>query len=211
MKIKLLVLIILFTSLVSAATLEGNVYDENLDLAENVLIQINQQKFLSKDGSYSFELALGNYLITVKGNNQETTESVTIKDEGKHVLDLFLLPDFLEEDELWQDLEYQLEVSEELNLNGLYLIIILILVFIVFRFLRVKKQSKLQPHQENNSLNKVLEILKENDGRITQKDLRKELFPLSEAKVSLMVTELENKGQVKRIKQGRGKIILLTN
>ena len=43
-------------------------------------------------------------------------------------------------------------------------------------------------------------------GRTTQKEICKEL-PYSEAKISLMITELEQKQMVKRIKKGRGNII----
>ena len=41
-----------------------------------------------------------------------------------------------------------------------------------------------------------------------QKDLRKRL-PWSEAKVSMMLSELEEMGIVKRIKKGRAKIVVL--
>ena len=58
-------------------------------------------------------------------------------------------------------------------------------------------------------MNTIIRIIKENKGRITQKDIRKQI-PLSEAKISLMITELEDKGIVKRIKKGRGNIIILS-
>jgi uncharacterized membrane protein len=57
-------------------------------------------------------------------------------------------------------------------------------------------------------LKQVVSILKRNEGRMNQKDLRKEI-PLSEAKVSLMITELEDLGLVKRIKKGRGNVLVL--
>ena len=40
------------------------------------------------------------------------------------------------------------------------------------------------------------------------KDIRK-AFGLSEAKASLIITELEHKNLVKRIKKGRGNVIIL--
>jgi uncharacterized membrane protein len=52
----------------------------------------------------------------------------------------------------------------------------------------------------------VLDIIK-NEKRITQKDIRKQL-PDSEAKISLVISELESKGIVKKIKKGRGNIII---
>ena len=53
-----------------------------------------------------------------------------------------------------------------------------------------------------------LEIIKKEGGRTTQKDIRKEI-PLSEAKTSLMIAELEHKGIIEKIKKGRGNIIIL--
>jgi hypothetical protein len=54
----------------------------------------------------------------------------------------------------------------------------------------------------------VIAIMEKNGGRITQLDLRKAL-PYSEAKVSLIVSDLENRGLVKKIKKGRGNVLIL--
>jgi LPXTG-motif cell wall-anchored protein len=59
-----------------------------------------------------------------------------------------------------------------------------------------------------DDLREVIRIIERNGGRITQLDLRKAL-PCSEAKVSLMVTDLESRGIVKKIKKGRGNVIIL--
>ncbi len=58
------------------------------------------------------------------------------------------------------------------------------------------------------NLDGVLKVIKQSGGRTTQKDIRKKI-PLSEAKISLMITELEHKGIVERIKKGRGNIIIM--
>jgi uncharacterized membrane protein len=58
------------------------------------------------------------------------------------------------------------------------------------------------------STERVLEIIKKHGGRTTQKDIRKEL-PLSEGKISLMITELEHQGKIEKIKKGRGNIIIM--
>jgi uncharacterized membrane protein len=52
----------------------------------------------------------------------------------------------------------------------------------------------------------VLEIIKK-EKRITQKDIRKQL-PDSEAKISLVISEFEAQGIIKKIKKGRGNIII---
>ncbi len=44
--------------------------------------------------------------------------------------------------------------------------------------------------------------------RIRQKDLRKK-FPYSEAKISLILSELQEEGKIRKIKKGRGNIVLL--
>ena len=52
----------------------------------------------------------------------------------------------------------------------------------------------------------VLQIIKK-EKRTTQKDLRKEV-PLSEAKISLIISDLEDKGKVRKIRKGRGNILI---
>ncbi|MBS3106435.1 hypothetical protein J4419_02115 [Candidatus Woesearchaeota archaeon] len=64
------------------------------------------------------------------------------------------------------------------------------------------------PMETAGDLETVLKIIKDEGGRATQKDIRKRL-PLSEAKVSLMISELEAKGKVQKIKKGRGNIVVL--
>ena len=59
----------------------------------------------------------------------------------------------------------------------------------------------------DKELQKMLDFIKKHK-RTTQKEIRKEFF-LSEGKISLMVSELEEKGLIKKIKKGRGNIIFL--
>lgn len=60
----------------------------------------------------------------------------------------------------------------------------------------------------DKSLKEVVEFIAQEGGRTTQTEIRAK-FPSSEAKISLMITELEHKGIVKRIKKGRGNVIVL--
>lgn len=66
------------------------------------------------------------------------------------------------------------------------------------------------PDKENlpDDLKEIIEILEKVGGRMTQKDLRSRL-KFSEAKVSLMITDLEDRKLVQKVKKGRGNIILL--
>jgi uncharacterized membrane protein len=57
-------------------------------------------------------------------------------------------------------------------------------------------------------LNDVLNIIRGNKGRITQKDLRGRL-KYSEVKVSLLLSELEKRGLIKKFKNGRENIVVL--
>jgi uncharacterized membrane protein len=59
-----------------------------------------------------------------------------------------------------------------------------------------------------SDLQEVLDIIGSSGGRITQKDLRGKLR-YSEAKVSLIVSDLENRGLVEKFKKGRGNIIII--
>ncbi|MFH1064650.1 MAG: hypothetical protein V1729_06210 [Candidatus Woesearchaeota archaeon] len=54
----------------------------------------------------------------------------------------------------------------------------------------------------------VLEVIRSEGGRTTQKEIRKHI-PLSEAKISLIISELEHKKIVHKVKKGRGNIIIL--
>ncbi len=56
----------------------------------------------------------------------------------------------------------------------------------------------------------VLKKIRESDGRLNQRDLRSQL-PYSEAKTSLVVSELQASGLVKKIKLGRGNILIIND
>ena len=55
---------------------------------------------------------------------------------------------------------------------------------------KTEAQHKQDLEKEPTYIEKALTIIKQHDGRITQKELRKEMLYLSEAKVSLIITEL---------------------
>ena len=52
----------------------------------------------------------------------------------------------------------------------------------------------------------ILDIIKKQE-RITQKELRKSI-PLSEGKISLIISDLEHNGKIRKIKKGRGNILI---
>ena len=57
-----------------------------------------------------------------------------------------------------------------------------------------------------DDLKELLELIRNNGNRITQRELRKK-SPYSESKVSLMLSDLEERGLIEKFKKGRGNII----
>lgn len=217
-----LLLVLLFLILVDsslAATVHGTVYDDNLDVLKDVVVEVDSvpnQRFVAKDGVYSFTLPPGSYTITVKYDSQVVEEKITIEKEGDYVLDLFSFPSFEEEDELLKETG-EITIDDEYfreDRTRLYLVIgvaVLVLSGVVFYFLRSRKpeiKSGIEDVKEEDEAEKYLGFIKRHGGRTTQKEIRKN-FPVSEAKVSLIITELEHKGKVEKIRKGRDNIIVL--
>ncbi len=215
---KIFLLIFLFSALVSAAILHGSIYDLDLNKAKDVVVEINtqpHQRLISKDGIYSFNIPVGEYEIEAKRieNNiilSSTQETVKIQDDNVYNLDLFLYPDLAEEESLLEESDVDIpnlfNEKQEINSTLLIWLIVLLLLIVLFFIYKKPKKEKEKPLDED--LGKVLEIIKKQGNRTTQKEIRKALG-LSEAKISLMITELESLNKIKRIKKGRGNIIIL--
>lgn len=203
MKNLLIILILLSIPLAYAATIHGTVYDLTLDPVKNVLVEIDThppQKLVSKGGTYQFSLTKGTYTIkaeTLSGTNQTAEENIELTENtGDFILDLFLLPE-------------ETGIKQEKISVLWYIIPLLIIILNIFYFIIKRKNTQLKPAEEERSdLDKLIKIIKDNGGRITQKELRKH-FPISEAKVSLMITELEAKGKLGKIKKGRSNVLIL--
>ncbi|MCL7410507.1 MAG: winged helix-turn-helix transcriptional regulator [Methanosarcinaceae archaeon] len=135
--------------------------------------------------------------------------------------------------EITDDFEEDIKTIEDNTNSSLFYLIAVIMLFVVVRFSiyaykkRSSENEELMPiidvdapeeieHTAEikttvslpSDLQEIIDIIKANDGRITQKDLRSKL-KYSEAKVSLMVSDLEQRGVIKKFKQGRGNIILI--
>ena len=222
-----IVMALLLVSLAEAATINGVIYSFDLEKRNNTIVTVNSippQTKVSKDGTYSFDLEPGDY--TIKASYSESNEvkesaieNIKITKQGSFVLDLILFPDFEEEEELLKDTEEEVVGDEyfktEVSYFDIIISIIAILGFALIIFLTIKhkkaiKEVKLEVKKPEVSdlADRVLDFIKEQEGRTTQKDIRKK-FPLSEAKISLVISELENKEIIKRIKKGRGNIIII--
>lgn len=223
---------LLLIHLSHAATIHGTVYNIVLDPESDVRLEINtlpKQFMISKDGNYSFNVPNGNYAIKAYTQDSYAEENITILDDGDYVIDIVLMPLIGESVDNYLPNEYidsydvslqDPDMTAKNNLSLIIGIILVICISIMLLVLFVHKQiSKEQqknvkkdvvdivvdsPIRDKNKL-KALEFIKHNE-RTTQKDLRKQL-PLSEAKISLIVAELEHEGRIKKIRKGRGNIL----
>ncbi len=219
----LILMLILVVPIAFSATIYGTIYDLSLDKAKNIRVEVNtepNQFYISKNGSYAFNVPSGSYTVKAEqyiGNllKASVIENITIKDDGTYVLDLILFP--VIEEELEDDIEL-IEIPEKksnfIN-NFVFIVILLLIIFLIYWIYFFKKRKrekgKIIDQEEKvpeDDLKKVIDIIKEEGGRTTQKDIRKKM-PLSEAKISLLIAELEHTGKIKKIKKGRGNIIIL--
>ncbi|MBU1199314.1 MAG: hypothetical protein KKF46_04295 [Nanoarchaeota archaeon] len=215
---------------VLGATIHGKVFDYSLRGVENSVVTIStvpEQVVVSTDGTYSFNVANGNYKISavLKDENNNIVffvkDNISIIDDGDYVKDLILFPyeqlDELDlEDDFEQDLKEEDSKTDEQIPTGTRILIsiglIIILAAIIWLSVKDKvKKKKSKPintdlPDEIDDLSGLLAFIKKHK-RVTQKDIRKQ-FPMSEAKISLMISDLESQGKIKKIKKGRGNIVV---
>ena len=197
------------------------------------------QSHVSKNGLYFFFALPGTYEISAEkkyGNNTlyYTKKVVDITKDGEYNIDVVLekVSDIdLEEDDPNKDMG-----TYWLILGAIGLIIAAVALLLMFQRRKNVKNvppvikekevvdapkdviepekvpaQKAEPEKNEEdaaNLEKILSIIKKEGGRATQKEIRKQM-PLSEAKVSLIIAQLEHEGKVTKIKKGRGNIICL--
>ncbi len=205
-----LIALLLLTSYVSAATVHGVVYDFNLNKVDSVKVEINTtplQRDITENGAYTFLVKPGTYMLRAEQLEDGTLlaiaeETVTVTGDGAFVVDIILFPELDEPVLLPEDLDLE---TDDLELNPLPWIALLSSVAIISALYYFYKRQK---NGQETEVSDVLTFVKSQGGRTTQKDLRK-AFPYSEAKMSLLLTDLEAQGKLKKIKKGRGNIIVL--
>lgn len=228
-----MLLMLIFTNIANAATIHGTIYDLSLRKVQNARVEINtspKQVMVAQNGSYSFNVPNGFYTIKAQVVQRNTVlasvhENITIKQDGSYVLDLILFPDVEEGvEEIDIDVNGEVIGNDKGNLGYSLLVaafVLIVLSILAFYYLKKIKPSKEKHEKEtagqkeavkeepqDNGLSQLIRIIKNEGGRATQKDIRKQI-PLSEAKISLMIAELEHKGIIEKIKKGRGNIIIL--
>lgn len=216
-----------FIQSVSAATISGTVYDMSFDRVNDVLVEIDtipKQMFVATDGSYSFQVPEGTYVISAEKDDEDASEEITVEQDGDFIIDLLIFPSFAEEDALVEDIN-SVDIESDLDILSykkdlriyvlvLFAIVLFNLLF-VFRkrvktFLRKKlhNTSKKTHSVSDNHTETVLAFISSQGGRTTQREIRKEI-PLSEAKISLLLAELAHDNKIKKFKTGRSNVVVL--
>lgn len=206
------------------ATIAGTAYTETLETAQFAILSINttpQQRMLLSTGIYNLSVPPGTYLLraTLKedGVRYEDELQITVVDDGTYAYDLILFraePNATEEFPDISDITIP-DAGPGWRPVALVLLLLFLmgLAFVLSRR-RWWQRGTAQPPDtapgpgEKDDLARIIAIIRDEGGRTTQKELRRHL-PYSEAKISMMVAELESEGRVRKIRKGRGNIIVL--
>ena len=222
--IKKIILLVFFLIaspiLVDAATIKGNVYNIFLEEIDKAIITVStspEQTVVSKEGYYELEVPPGKYTLDAfheEDSDIYTAEQeINIKKEGTYTIDLILAPE-MEDYGLIEDLLEDAEILSELDEekpSKLTKVIISILIILTILFLINRKNSKKpKDHQgeSQESIEEVTKFIKSKGSRTTQKEIKKH-FKFSAAKTSMIISTLEAKGTIKKIRKGRTNIIVL--
>uniref|UniRef100_A0A7C3MDP6 Winged helix-turn-helix transcriptional regulator n=2 Tax=Archaeoglobus fulgidus TaxID=2234 RepID=A0A7C3MDP6_ARCFL len=214
-KILLLTIILISITNASAVEIYGKVYRwDTLDVLEDAVVEIKDgsvQRMVSENGEYSFNVTPGNYTIIAYSGEYYAVENVTVKSSMR--FDLILFPKLEDTDEI-PDFPVFEEKTESFPY---YIIAILVsgLVLVVLFIIKIRSEKQvteletaLEDYELPEDLAVVVDLIIKEGGRITQKELRKKLG-YSEAKMSLIIADLERRGIVEKVKKGRGNIIFL--
>ncbi len=227
----MLTILIVLTLPCCGALVHGTVYSwENLKPLPKAIVVVNStpiQRVVTKNGSYSFNLSPGNYVIRAYYYQNGKLvlydeDNITIKKNGSYIVDLILFPP-LKFNISQPNVEF--EVPQKSSNNSIVLIVLAVslvaltavLTGLYITRLKSRREKKVENSQATfqTTLENLPEDLKEalkeiinSGGRITQKELRNKLR-YSEAKVSLIISDLERRGIVEKVKKGRGNIIFL--
>ncbi len=211
-KLALLVLFLITIPAVRGAEIYGKVYRwDTLDIIKGAIVEIKDgsvQRMVSENGSYSFTVPPGQYTIKATYGEFVTVENVTVKNATR--FDLILFPNLnVTESEIpeFPEVPAEEEPPYYLAVAGVAGVVIAALYILKRREKEIVIWEE-KPQDLPEDLVEVVEILRRAGGRMTQKELRKKLG-YSEAKMSLIIADLERRGIVEKVKKGRGNIIFL--
>jgi len=205
---------------VSYAVVNGDVYDwETLQPVGGALVAVNSTPARSMLAwpNYSFELPRGDYRIhatlTVNGSKLSADENVSLNSSEAFAVNLLLTPEY-------DDIPDLPDLSDDVSFgsSGYLLVIAAAAVVVACLLFRRKKEPSVARMSEISPLGaspaklyyeselQVLASFVGQKGEATKKELCAELR-LSEAKLDLMLAELERRGQVSVSGSGRGAMV----
>lgn len=207
------------------ATVHGTIYDFwSYTPLENVMIGVTSgTQTLSLDGTYSLSLQPGSYEIVARYSQRgtlvyEDSENITLQPNDNVTLDMIMFPEYIDENsdnlDITPDLDETGAALPWLGIAiGLIIFVIGVVVFYNRKIMGMIEKETSAPHATRvvgvpEELQGVLDVIKAGGGRVNQLELRQKL-PWSEAKVSLMISDLEDRGLVRKIRKGRANIIVL--
>ena len=205
--------LLLSFQLASAALLHGTVYDASLTTVSNAVVEITtipKQVVVAANSTYSFSVQPGTYTLRAVRKSEEVNESITITTDGDYVHDLILFPalgDDLEQESFIDPGDLAATVDQK---SYWWVAVLLVLAFGSTLFFAFKNKQQKKDVQEtfDDVESQILAYVRKEGGRANQKDLRK-ILPLSEAKISLIIAQLEHEQKLQKIKKGRGNILIL--
>lgn len=123
-----------------AATIHGYIYDVSLNKIGNVVVEIDtipKQFYVSKNGTYSFNVPIGYYEVRAEHYDRgilisSTVENITVKEEGEYIQDIVLFP-VIDEEELLED-EIKIEPEEQNNFLMYFIVFGIVIIIILFLF-----------------------------------------------------------------------------
>ncbi len=140
--------LILISTMVFSANISGTVFEwYTLEPLSEAIIEINtipSQTEVAVDGTYSFEVPEGNYILTANyyENNYlkySAIEEIVIKEEGNFTIDIIMLPSLEENEFLFEEIE-NISIPEttldetENNFTAQLLIIAFAIIFTIILF-----------------------------------------------------------------------------
>ncbi len=221
-EVRMVMALLIISALSTAGFVHGDIYRSDLQPLNHTVIRIEgpfTYQMVTEKGNYSIFLPEGNFTVTASSSDDSGNTIFLASDQIKvgtqdQRLDLVLN----RASSVW---DYSLPIA---------IILVLIAVFIwANRFWnhpsKIKEQISSEPANEiqtseppekiqtnpvrpalDRDAKTVLSALDSSEGRSTQKELR-ETLNFSDAKMSLILSELESSGYIKRFKRGRGNVI----
>ena len=136
----------------------------------------------------------------------ESSQNISVVKQGSYHVDLILFP-VIESIINESDFEINGFIEEKPDYTWLYvfgaLVIIGFILFLISLLIKKKKKHEIKTIKDDQ---KIIDYIKKHK-RVTQKQLRHE-FALSESYTSMLITDLEKQGRVRKIKKGRGNIVV---